>query len=132
MTKAKELVTYDKAELERQLSELRRELVALKFQAATGQLSNSARVSFVKKEIARILTVLRESELGIAHIPPKSTGKIKYVKQAEPTKDKKQKKSKVQARSEESNEDSSSFDKMNNESDDDNQISVKEGQSLDE
>lgn len=80
MTKAKQLVTYDRAELERLLSELRRELVGLKFQSATGQLTNSARIGYVKKEIARILTIIRESELEIAHIPAKASGKIMYVK----------------------------------------------------
>ena len=41
------------------------ELFNLRFQAATGQLDNNSRLRIVKREIARIYTVLREHELGI-------------------------------------------------------------------
>ncbi len=46
-------------ELEAKLSELKQELFNLRFQHATGQLENTARLSLVKKDIARVKTVLR-------------------------------------------------------------------------
>jgi len=47
------------------LKEAKEELFNLRFQAATGQLDNHSRLRIVKREIARIYTVLREHELGI-------------------------------------------------------------------
>jgi len=63
MTAASELVLMDPAELEGRLTESRKELFNLRFQLATGQLDNSARIRDVRKEVARILTVLREREI---------------------------------------------------------------------
>ena len=51
------------------LSELREELFNLRFQAATGQLESHGRLRAVKKDIARIYTVMRERELGITQEP---------------------------------------------------------------
>jgi large subunit ribosomal protein L29 len=51
-------------ELGRVLSERRQELFNLRFQSATGALENSARLRTAKREIARILTVRHERELG--------------------------------------------------------------------
>jgi len=45
------------------LAESRRELFNLRFQLATGQLDNTARMSVVRKDIARALTVLRDREI---------------------------------------------------------------------
>ena len=45
----------------------------LRFQLATGQLTNNRRISTVKRDIARIYTVLRERELGLS-VVPESTG----------------------------------------------------------
>jgi len=45
--------------------ELNDKLFNLRFQAATGQLENHGRLTAVRKEIARIYTILRERELGI-------------------------------------------------------------------
>ncbi len=53
----------DDAELTSRLSEAKQELFNLRFQLVTGQLDNSARVGKVKRDIARILTVLREREI---------------------------------------------------------------------
>ena len=53
------------SELEDKLVESRKELLNLRFQKATGQLDNTARIGAVKKDVARLLTVLRERELGI-------------------------------------------------------------------
>jgi large subunit ribosomal protein L29 len=47
-------------ELETRLMELRKEQFNLRFQKATGQLANTARVTAVRKEIARIMTVIGE------------------------------------------------------------------------
>ena len=71
-TKALMPVELDTFEDERLLDELRRakeELFNLRFQAATGQLDNHGRVRAVKRDIARIYTVIRERELGIRATP---------------------------------------------------------------
>ncbi|MGA1590928.1 MAG: 50S ribosomal protein L29, partial [Candidatus Nanopelagicaceae bacterium] len=47
------------------LKELKEELFNLRFQAATGQLESHGRLTAVRKEIARLYTILRERELGI-------------------------------------------------------------------
>jgi large subunit ribosomal protein L29 len=52
-------------ELQSKLAEAKEELFNLRFQGATGQLESHGRLRAVKKEIARIYTVLRERELGI-------------------------------------------------------------------
>jgi large subunit ribosomal protein L29 len=51
------------------LSEAKQELFNLRFQAATGQLENHGRLKAVRKDIARIYTVMRERELGITAGP---------------------------------------------------------------
>ena len=56
-------------QLATQLSELKREQFNLRFQAATGQLESHGRLRSVKKDIARIYTVVRERELGIRSNP---------------------------------------------------------------
>jgi large subunit ribosomal protein L29 len=57
LTRAKELRELSDEELETKLKETRQELFNLRFQSATGALENSARLSGVKREIARILTI---------------------------------------------------------------------------
>jgi large subunit ribosomal protein L29 len=52
-------------ELSSKLAEAKEELFNLRFQGATGQLENHGRLHAVRKEIARIYTVMRERELGI-------------------------------------------------------------------
>ena len=52
------------AEMARRLDEAHQELFNLRFQYATGQLKNTARLSQVRREIARLRTVLRERELA--------------------------------------------------------------------
>jgi large subunit ribosomal protein L29 len=56
-------------DLEVKLREAKEELFNLRFQAATGQLENNSRLRTVKKDIARIYTVVRERELGIRTAP---------------------------------------------------------------
>ena len=52
-------------ELQHKLTEAKAELFNLRFQGATGQLESHGRLRAVRKEIARIYTVMRERELGI-------------------------------------------------------------------
>jgi large subunit ribosomal protein L29 len=63
--KAKELAELTTTEIEQKLRSLKEELFNLRFQKATGQLENPARIRQVRKDIARAKTVLRERELGI-------------------------------------------------------------------
>ncbi len=56
-------------DLEAKLREAKEELFNLRFQAATGQLESHGRLRTVKKDIARIYTVVRERELGIRATP---------------------------------------------------------------
>ncbi|MCD6255090.1 MAG: 50S ribosomal protein L29 [Deltaproteobacteria bacterium] len=58
--RASELHKLSDRELEVKLSELEQELFNLRFQHATGQLENVKRLSVVKKDIARIKTILRQ------------------------------------------------------------------------
>jgi large subunit ribosomal protein L29 len=62
---AAELRALDAESLEDKLKEAKEELFNLRFQNATGQLDNTARLKTVRREIARIYTVVRERELGI-------------------------------------------------------------------
>ncbi len=62
---AEELRPLGVEELQAKLKEAKEELFNLRFQAATGQLESHGRLTAVRKEIARIYTVLRERELGI-------------------------------------------------------------------
>lgn len=63
--KASELRNMTTAEIEQKIKALKEELFNLRFQLATGQLDNTARIKQVRKDIARAKTVLRERELGI-------------------------------------------------------------------
>ncbi|MFC7494694.1 MULTISPECIES: 50S ribosomal protein L29 [unclassified Nocardioides] len=68
-TKAHELDELNAVDLESKLREAKEELFNLRFQAATGQLESHGRLRTVKKDIARIYTVVRERELGIRPTP---------------------------------------------------------------
>ena len=68
-TKAHELDEMNDVDLETRLREAKEELFNLRFQAATGQLESHGRLRTVKKDIARIYTVVRERELGIRVTP---------------------------------------------------------------
>ena len=56
-------------ELVEKLREAKEELFNLRFQKATGQMSNNRRLRTVRTDIARIYTILRERELGIRQAP---------------------------------------------------------------
>lgn len=66
---AGELRELTDEELTERLRESKEELFNLRFQLATGQLSNNRRFRTVRQEIARTYTVLRERELGLAAGP---------------------------------------------------------------
>ena len=68
-TRAHELDELTDVDLEGKLREAKEELFNLRFQAATGQLESHGRLRTVKKDIARIYTVVRERELGIRSTP---------------------------------------------------------------
>ena len=64
-TATTEVRGLDDGELLVRLREAKEELFNLRFQVATGQLDNNRRLHTVRKDIARIYTVMRERELGI-------------------------------------------------------------------
>jgi large subunit ribosomal protein L29 len=66
MSKAADLREADESELETRLADAKQELFNLRFQMVTGQQDNSAMVRTTRREIARILTVLREKEIAAA------------------------------------------------------------------
>ena len=85
---------------EAKLDELRKakaELFNLRFQSATGQLDNHGRLRAVRKDIARIYTEMRESELGIRRRPAKLAAAHQTAAK-DATTDTTQKKSKTSAR----------------------------------
>jgi large subunit ribosomal protein L29 len=63
--KAKEIREMSAVELQRRLDELKTELFNLRFQLATGQLDNPLQIKRVRKDIARVKTIIRERELNI-------------------------------------------------------------------
>jgi large subunit ribosomal protein L29 len=60
--------TLEDDELVTKLREAKEELFNLRFQAATGQLESHGRLNAVRKDIARIYTIMRERELGIGTV----------------------------------------------------------------
>ncbi|MEM9712117.1 MAG: 50S ribosomal protein L29 [Actinomycetota bacterium] len=73
MTNA-ELRDLNDTELLERFGESKQELFNLRFQRATGQLQNSARISAVKRDVARILTILREREIEAAEAQTAAQG----------------------------------------------------------
>lgn len=65
-SKTAELRELNDTELEHRLGEAKEELFNLRFQNATGQLDNVARIPEVRREVARIETLLREREITAA------------------------------------------------------------------
>jgi len=72
MTKVAEFIALGDEELVHRLADARKELFNLRFQFATGQLDSSARLSQVRRDIARMLTVLREREIQAAEAMTRS------------------------------------------------------------
>ena|SRR5947209_2812631 len=83
-----ELDTFEDERLVDELKKAKEELFNLRFQSATGQLESHGRLRAVKRDIARIYTVIRERELGIrptpvaAEVAPKTEKKTKAKKAA--------------------------------------------------
>ncbi len=67
--KVDELRVLEADELGGRLRAARRELYELRFKHAVGQLENSSQISKVRHDIARIMTVISERELGLAPVP---------------------------------------------------------------
>ncbi|MCS7221646.1 MAG: 50S ribosomal protein L29 [Anaerolineae bacterium] len=72
--KASEIRAMTDEEIARKLDETYQELFNLRFQLATGQLRNTARLSQVKRDIARLRTILRERELAAWYQSTKAEG----------------------------------------------------------
>ena len=68
-TPAFELRELSEEELVTRLKDCKEELFNRRFQMATGQLTNNRRLRTVKRDIARIYTVIRERELGLSVVP---------------------------------------------------------------
>ena len=71
--KAAELRELPEAELVTKLREAKAELFNLRVQGATGQLDNHRRLQVVRRDIARIYTIMRERELGLSAAPDEVT-----------------------------------------------------------
>ena len=65
MMKVKELRAMEVAALEAKVSELKKDLFFLRMQHATNQLDNPVKIAAVKRDIARIKTIIREKETAI-------------------------------------------------------------------
>ncbi|GAA1469805.1 50S ribosomal protein L29 [Microbacterium thalassium] len=76
-----ELDTFEDQRLVEELRKAKEELFNLRFQSATGQLESHGRIRAVKRDIARLYTVIRERELGIRATPaPVEVTKAKKTK----------------------------------------------------
>jgi large subunit ribosomal protein L29 len=75
MTKMKDLRELNLDELDQKLLESKHELFNLRFQMATGKQDNSARLGQVRKDIARVATLLREREIAAAEAQEKVTSR---------------------------------------------------------
>ncbi|BCJ60168.1 50S ribosomal protein L29 [Micromonospora endophytica] len=71
--KAAELRELSQEELVTKLREAKAELFNLRVQGATGQLDNNRRLQVIRREIARIYTIMRERELGLSTAPTEVT-----------------------------------------------------------
>ncbi|MFF1572813.1 50S ribosomal protein L29 [Leifsonia sp. NPDC058292] len=86
-----ELDTFEDERLVDELKKAKEELFNLRFQSATGQLESHGRLRAVKRDIARIYTVIRERELGIRPTPaPAEVAAPKAEKKTAKTKAKKE------------------------------------------
>jgi large subunit ribosomal protein L29 len=84
--KASELRSMTREELEHEVSELREEEFRLRLRRPTEELPNALRLRSIRRDIARIQTLLREDKLGLIQLPKKTQSQ---TKQAEPKTEKK-------------------------------------------
>ena len=82
-----ELDTFEDERLVDELKKAKEELFNLRFQSATGQLESHGRLRAVKRDIARIYTVLRERELGIRATPAVVEAPVKAEKKTKKAED---------------------------------------------
>ena len=82
-----ELDKIEDAVLVEELKKAREELFNLRFQSATGQLESHGRLRAVKRDIARIYTIIRERELGIRAVPAAAAAPAPKAKKAAAAKD---------------------------------------------
>jgi large subunit ribosomal protein L29 len=83
----RELDGYENSRLADELRKAKEELFNLRFQSATGQLESHGRLRAVKRDIARIYTVIRERELGIRATPVVEVVPAKAAKKTKSEKD---------------------------------------------
>ena len=81
-----DLDTFDNERLVEELRKAKEELFNLRFQSATGQLEQHGRLRAVKRDIARIYTVIRERELGIRATPAAAAPAAKAEKKTKAVK----------------------------------------------
>jgi len=77
---ASELREQSDEELVSRLRESKAELFNLRVQAATGQLDNHGRLTVIRKDIARIYTIMRERELGLSTAPDEVVPEVEVTK----------------------------------------------------
>ena len=77
---ANELREQSDEELVSRLREAKAELFNLRVQAATGQLDNHGRLKVIRKDIARIYTIMRERELGLSTAPDEVVPEVEVTK----------------------------------------------------
>ena len=82
-----ELDTFEDQRLVEELRKAKEELFNLRFQSATGQLESHGRLRAVKRDIARIYTIIRERELGIRAVPAAAAAPAPKAKKAAAAKD---------------------------------------------
>ena len=75
-----ELREQSDEELVSRLREAKAELFNLRVQAATGQLDNHGRLKVIRKDIARIYTIMRERELGLSTAPDEVAPVVEVTK----------------------------------------------------
>jgi len=73
-SKAQDLRDMDPDEIETRLAEVKQELFNLRFQHVTGQLDNFARLGQLRKDVARMHTILREHEIAAAEVATGAEG----------------------------------------------------------
>lgn len=73
--KAKVFFEMTQEELNIKLDSLKQELFNLRFKHATGQLENANQLNFIKKDIAKVKTILRQRELNISNAPVSAKAK---------------------------------------------------------
>jgi large subunit ribosomal protein L29 len=75
--KASDIKEFDQKEIQQRLVEAEEELANLRFQLASHQLDNTAKVKIARRDVSRLRTVLREMELGIRKPRVQSAPKAK-------------------------------------------------------